>query len=188
MCIEVDAAIEYVHFLEGGLGSTVVPDEYHGTAEVGMQGREGLIGVSVLLDFDPSSHKVFMQTGGPSRRIRVAHLTDAMEQSGSLRKLLLRYAQVFLSPQTGQTAYANARFDMKERLARWIFDVRGSHGPTIGSDARFSCVHARRTASGGDPSPAYSGRRTAHQVDLQKPHGSRPRWIGGHGGRLLRSA
>ena len=71
VCIEVDAAIEYVHFLEGGLGSTVVPDEYHGTAEVGMQGREGLIGVSVLLDSDRSSHKVFMQTGGPSQRIRV---------------------------------------------------------------------------------------------------------------------
>ena len=154
------AAIEYVHFLEGGLGSTVVPDEYHGTAEVGMQGREGLIGVSVLLDANRSSHKVFMQTGGPSQRIRVAHLTDAMEQSRSLRKLLLRYAQVFLT-QTGQTAYANARFDMKERLAPLDSYVRGSHRPTTGSDARFSCVHARRAASGGNPSPAYSGRRTA---------------------------
>ena len=130
VCIEVDAAIEYVHFLEGGLGSTVVPDEYHGTAEVGMQGREGLIGVSVLLDSDRSSHKVFMQTGGPSQRIRVGHLTDAMEQSRSLRRLLLRYAQVFLT-QTGQTAYANARFDMKERLARWILMSADRIGPQL---------------------------------------------------------
>jgi CRP-like cAMP-binding protein len=136
VCIEVDAPIEYVHFLEGGLGSTVIPDEHHGTAEVGMQGREGLIGVAVLLDADRSPHKVFMQAGGPAQRIRVAPLTEAMEQSASLRKILLRYAQVFLI-QTGQTAYANARFDMKERLARWILMSADRLGPQLALTHEF---------------------------------------------------
>jgi CRP-like cAMP-binding protein len=46
-------------------------------------------------------------------------LRKAMAASESLRGLLLKFAQVFLV-QTTQTAIANARAHIDQRLARWI--------------------------------------------------------------------
>jgi CRP-like cAMP-binding protein len=129
VCIEPGAPITYVYFLEGGLSSSVMPDEPRGTAELGLQGYEGLIGVPAILGADQSPHKVFMEVGGPAQRIEVEPLRQAMDQSASLRKLLLLYAHVFLI-QVGQTAYANARYTLDERLARWILmsaDRLGAH-------------------------------------------------------------
>jgi CRP-like cAMP-binding protein len=128
--IEVSKPIEYVYFLEGGLASSVIPDQINGTSEVGMQGYEGLVGVPVLLGADQCPHKVFMQVGGPVRRIRVAPLRQAMDQSASLRALLLLYVQVFLM-QTAETAHANARFKLENRLARWILMSADRLGPEI---------------------------------------------------------
>jgi CRP-like cAMP-binding protein len=119
VCIEAGAPIRHVYFLDGGLGSTIMPDQSHGTTELGMQGYEGLIGVPAILGADQSPHKVFMQVGGPVRRIAVEPLRRAMDESATLRRLLLLYVQVFLL-QVGQTAYANARYSLEERLARWI--------------------------------------------------------------------
>jgi CRP-like cAMP-binding protein len=119
VCIEPECPITHVYFLDGGLGSTVMPDEHHGTAEIGAQGFEGLIGIPVILGTDLTPHKTFMQVGGPARRISVEPLWDAMEKSSSLRKILYLYTQVFLL-QVGQTAYANARYKVEERLARWV--------------------------------------------------------------------
>jgi CRP-like cAMP-binding protein len=130
VCIEVSTPIEYVYFPEGGLASSVIPDQINGTSETGMIGYEGLVGVPVLLGADQSPHKVFMQIGGPARRIRVAPLRQAMDRSASLRALLLRYVQVFLM-QTAETAHVNARFKLEDRLARWILMSADRLGPKV---------------------------------------------------------
>jgi CRP-like cAMP-binding protein len=46
-------------------------------------------------------------------------LRKAMDASESLRSLLLKFVQVFMV-QTTQTAIANARANIDQRLARWI--------------------------------------------------------------------
>jgi CRP-like cAMP-binding protein len=130
VCIEPGVPIEHVYFLEGGLSSTVVPDKIHGTAELGTQGYEGLIGVPAILGADRSPHRVFMQVGGPARRIGVECVRQAMDESPTLRKLLLLYVQVFML-QVGQTAYANARYSLEERLARWILMSADRLGPQL---------------------------------------------------------
>jgi CRP-like cAMP-binding protein len=136
VCIEAGKPIEHVHFLEDGLGSTVIPDEIHGTAEIGMQGREGLIGVPAILGADESPHKTFMQVGGQTQRIGVEVLRRAMARSEALRDLLLRYAQVY-QVQTGETAYANLRHSVQERLARWILMSADRVGPNISLTHEF---------------------------------------------------
>jgi CRP-like cAMP-binding protein len=129
-CIEQYRPIEYVYFLESGLSSSVFPDEINGTSELGVQGYEGLIGVPAVLGVDQSPHKVFMQAGGTARRIAVDPLRQAMDRSASLRDLLLRYAHVFLI-QTGQTAHVNARFNLEDRLARWLLMAADRLGPRL---------------------------------------------------------
>lgn len=119
VCIESGRPITFVYFLDGGLGSTVMPDNDQGVAELGAQGYEGLVGVPAILGATDTPHRTFMQVGGSARRIPVDELRTLMDERPALRHLLLRYAQVFLI-QISQTAYANARFKVDERLARWI--------------------------------------------------------------------
>jgi hypothetical protein len=75
VCIEPGAPITHVYFLEGGLSSTVMPDQPRGTAELGVQGYEGLIGVPAILGADQSPYKVFMQVGGRPSGLR-SNLSD----------------------------------------------------------------------------------------------------------------
>jgi CRP-like cAMP-binding protein len=60
-----------------------------------------------------------MQAAGEGHCIRARHLREALEQSPTLQRALLRYAQAFLN-QTTLTAVANGRNKIEERLARWI--------------------------------------------------------------------
>jgi hypothetical protein len=60
-----------------------------------------------------------MQAAGTAQRLSVAHLRKAMDQSARLHRSLLRCAHAFLI-QTTQTALANGRSKLEERLARWL--------------------------------------------------------------------
>jgi CRP-like cAMP-binding protein len=87
--------------------------------EVGMTGREGVTGLPILLGSDRSPNKTYVQVAGHGRRIKADDLRQAMDESSSLRALLLNFVQFFLI-QASQTALANARFKIEERLARWL--------------------------------------------------------------------
>lgn len=88
--------------------------------EVGMIGREGLVGASpVLLDSGITPYHEFVQHPGEMLSIEVAPFCAAIDESASLRKLMLRYLQTKLI-QARQTAYANAAYTMDVRLARWV--------------------------------------------------------------------
>lgn len=117
--IEPNAPVEHLYFPESGLGSITAAGA-NGRVEVGIVGREGLIGaVPVLLGGDHVPHDHFMQVGGDGFRIDAAALCRAVDASPSLRRLLLRYVQAELI-QARQTAFANASYNTEPRLARWL--------------------------------------------------------------------
>ena len=87
--------------------------------EIGLFGRDGLVGTVLALGSNRVPHQTFMQVSGTGLRIEAEVLTRAIESSASLRLLLLRYTQTFLI-QTAQTALANASAPAEERLARWL--------------------------------------------------------------------
>lgn len=120
--IAANRPIQHLFFPESGFAS-IVTHGSGGRVEVGIIGREGLVGASpVLLGTDRTPHEHFVQNAGEMLCIEVEHLTAAVEQSPSLRKLLLRFVQVQLiqTAQTAQTAFANATYTMEVRLARWL--------------------------------------------------------------------
>jgi CRP-like cAMP-binding protein len=111
-------AIENVYFPESCIVSCVNgSEEEH--VEVGVIGREGMTGLAVVLGTDRWPNRSYVQVAGKALRITADNLRRAMGESDSLRSLLLRYVQTFLI-QASQTALANARFKIEERLARWI--------------------------------------------------------------------
>jgi CRP-like cAMP-binding protein len=113
------APIEYVYFFKGGLSSEVALNPDGNSIEVACVGYEGFSGVPVVLGLESSPHKSFMQAGGQGLRIRSEDLRGAMASSASLSALLLRYVHVFMI-QIAASALADGRYQVEQRLARWL--------------------------------------------------------------------
>jgi CRP-like cAMP-binding protein len=114
---EAGVPIEHVYFLESGFASVVTGIKVQ--IEIGLIGREGMSGLSIVMDDDRSVNQTFMQAGGTALRLTAAELRTALGDSPSLRSSLLRYAQAFIV-QTSQTALVNGRAKLEARLARWL--------------------------------------------------------------------
>jgi CRP-like cAMP-binding protein len=118
--ITAGAQLEYCYFLESGIASIVARLGDTAATEIGICGREGMIGIAVLLGCDRSPHDTFMQVDGASAlRIASQHLHTATETSASLRRLLLRYVNTFLV-QSAHSTVSNAHHHLDARLARWL--------------------------------------------------------------------
>jgi CRP-like cAMP-binding protein len=115
-------AIDFVYFLESGLGSIVVGKDGSSSVEVGLFGREGMSGTSLVLGDTESPFDCFTQMGGSAMRISSDHFQAALRQSSTLKDLMLGYARA-LGIQTTYTAWANVEFKLEARLARWILMV-----------------------------------------------------------------
>jgi CRP-like cAMP-binding protein len=111
--------VEHVYFFEKGLASMVVTGGSHHSLEVGMIGREGLTGLSLLMGTDRSPYEVFMQSPGSGWRISADAIGLAIGQSPNLRQVFLRHGHT-LVVQMAFTALANGRYKIEERLARWL--------------------------------------------------------------------
>jgi CRP-like cAMP-binding protein len=111
--------ITHVYFMETGVVSVVAVNEEDHRIEVGVIGREGMTGVSLVMGDDRAQHSAYLQIGGNGRRMPAATFIEAMNRSTSLRNLMMKSAQAFMI-QTAHTALANGRAKLEERLARWL--------------------------------------------------------------------
>ncbi|MHC2017780.1 Crp/Fnr family transcriptional regulator [Methylobacterium sp. CM6247] len=111
--------VTQVFFPEVGFIS-IVADAASNRVEIGMIGREGLVGVApVLLDSGSTPYLEFVQAPGELLAIEAVDFCAAVDYSPTLRKLMLRYIQTKLI-QARQTAHVNAAYTMDVRLARWL--------------------------------------------------------------------
>ncbi len=110
--------IPHVLFPESGIVSTVA-NTGEGRIEVGITGREGFVGVPVVLGVDSTPHTSLVQGEGEALRIRVADLRASLAARPALFRPLGLYAHA-LMVQLAQTAYANVTFTIEARLARWV--------------------------------------------------------------------
>jgi CRP-like cAMP-binding protein len=133
--ITANKPIETVYFLESGIASIVMTMPSSGSTEVGIFGREGFSGTPLLLGVDRSPHDTFMQVDGVSAlQISAADFQAVLEQSPTLRTLLLRYVQTALIQSAANTA-ANAHLRVEARLARWLLMC---HDRIDGDDIRIT--------------------------------------------------
>ncbi len=130
-----DTAIEFVYFLEVGLGSVVasVPRTAK-SIEVGIIGSEGMTGLSIVYGSMTTPFDTYMQVAGSGFRVPASVLKRATGESAAMRELFLRYAHAF-AIQVASTAVANGRSLLEERLARWLLMV----GDRMGNS--FSITH-----------------------------------------------
>lgn len=112
--------VEHVYFLERGLASVVANGGGGAGIEVGVIGREGVTGISLVLgNRDRAANETYIQMEGHGQRMSADALHSAIEESRELHSKLLQYVHSFLL-QTTRTALANGRSNIEERLARWL--------------------------------------------------------------------
>lgn len=112
--------IDHVYFVGRGIASVVASSRnLKRNIEIGLIGREGMSGHAILMGNHQSPNATYMQVAGAGHRMPAKKLRAAVQASPALHGILLKTVQVFLT-QTAQTAVANARSMIEERLARWI--------------------------------------------------------------------
>jgi CRP-like cAMP-binding protein len=124
-----DGAVEAVLFVETGMVSLLATLEDGEQVEVGVVGREGLIGLPLVLGDDRSLVEARVQQEGTALRMDAAALRDGMEESPALRLVLKRYTLAFQA-QVTMTAACNARhagadeFPMTHEFLSMMLGVR----------------------------------------------------------------
>jgi CRP-like cAMP-binding protein len=111
--------VQHVYFAESGFASVVAKDGDHRETEVGIVGREGVTGMSVLFGSGRSPTDTFIQMAGRGHLLAVDDLRNAMAKSDTLRDTLLRYVHS-MTIQMAYTALANSKVKAEARLARWL--------------------------------------------------------------------
>src|SRR4051812_21229705 len=72
-----DKRIDYVYFPEHGFASVVANGTGERSIEVGLIGREGMTGLSIVFGKDRARHETFIQVAGDGQRISSANLRGA---------------------------------------------------------------------------------------------------------------
>lgn len=116
---ELGEKIRYAYFLNEGMASLVVVTKDGHSVEVGISGREGMVGLPVLAGIQWAYFRAIMQISGGGLRIPFPVLEELLPSLPELRRALDRYAMV-QAFQMGQIAACNRLHDLDQRLARWL--------------------------------------------------------------------
>ena len=130
LCVEVDLPLRkvlyepgivppYAYFMTSGIASVVAMMENGGMAEVGLIGREGVVGSFHLLGPAKVSTSCFIQLEATALRIRFADLVSCFRENEEIRERVLEFVQE-QAVSLSQLAGCNRLHDNEERLARWL--------------------------------------------------------------------
>ncbi len=122
-------ASKFAYFPHAGVFSMVsLPREGDGMiVEVATVGREGMIGLPLLLGGGNMPGECFCQVPGQAARIPAAKFQELLETLPTLRRVLLRYTQALIT-QIAQSAACNRMHPIEERCARWLLMTRDRVG------------------------------------------------------------
>jgi CRP-like cAMP-binding protein len=119
MLFEARRALRHVYFPIDAYVSLLTPMDGHPDLEVGLVGREGMLGAHLLLGVAPAPLRARVQGAGLALRIPLAAFHLALADSPTLRQVLQRYLYVQLA-QLALSAGCQRHHPIGPRLARWL--------------------------------------------------------------------
>jgi CRP-like cAMP-binding protein len=111
--------IDYAYFLNDGMTSLVALSRDGRSVEVGIVGKEGMVGMSLIAGLQHGTFRAIMQMAGSGMRVRAQILQDILPSASTLRSELSRFALMH-GMQVAQLAACNRLHEVEQRLARWL--------------------------------------------------------------------
>jgi CRP-like cAMP-binding protein len=120
---EPGETIRNVYFPNKSLVSLLTLVDGRQALEIGMVGREGMVGTALALGVGVSPVRALVQGTGAAMRMKSARFLKELRQSLQLQRALYRYTDTLMA-QVAQTAACNRFHVVQERLARWLLMTR----------------------------------------------------------------
>lgn len=111
--------IDYTYFLNDGMTSLVALSRDGRSVEVGIVGKEGMVGMSLIAGLQQGTFRAIMQMAGSGMRVRAEIFQDILLSAPTLRSELSRLALMH-GMQVAQLAACNRLHEVEQRLARWL--------------------------------------------------------------------
>lgn len=89
------------------------------TAEMGLVGKEGVVGIALFMGGETTPSHAVVQGGGAALRMKAKAMLHEFKRGGEFQLLLLRYTQALIT-QISQTAVCNRLHSVEQRLCRWL--------------------------------------------------------------------
>src|SRR5216683_1182512 len=89
------------------------------TAEMGLVGKEGVVGIALFMGGETAPNRAMVQGGGVAFRMQSKAMLDEFKRGGEFQQLLLRYTQALIT-QISQTAVCNRLHSVEQHLCRWL--------------------------------------------------------------------
>jgi len=89
------------------------------SAEVSLTGREGGVGLGLVLGGGTTLTVATVQSAGTALRWKSSALRREMKRGGVVQRMLLRYIQAVWT-QTAQSALCNRHHTLEQQLCRWL--------------------------------------------------------------------
>ena len=146
--------IKFGYFLNHGMVSILTVLAEGKSVEVGLTGKEGFVGLPLIVGFSSGPTQAVVQIAGNAFRINARSLIQVVRQCPVLSNQLQRYVQM-LAMQGTQVAACNRLHEVDETTGALAPDVPGPNQFQPGAfDPGISRPHA-----GYSPCQRYSGSR-----------------------------
>jgi CRP-like cAMP-binding protein len=116
---EPGQAIRHVYFPGNALVSLLTLADGHLALEVGLIGRDGMVGMPLVLEHKRSTVRALVQGAGTALRMAAAPFLKEFRKNPPLQRELFGYTHGLMS-QISQTAACNRFHVVERRLARWL--------------------------------------------------------------------
>jgi CRP-like cAMP-binding protein len=114
-----EVVISDVYFPNSGVISLLAGLNERTTLEVGLVGKEGMLGLAVFMGAKASQNRAVVQGTGTAMKMKASAFRRECDNGGDLPRLLRRYTSSLLT-QITQSAVCNQFHSVEERLARWL--------------------------------------------------------------------
>jgi len=116
---ETGGHLEHIYFPTNAVVSLLYTMEDGSTAEMGLTGNDGVVGIALFLGGDTTPNRAVVQIAGDAFKMQARILREEFARGGPLQRVLLRYTQALIT-QISQTAVCNRLHSVEKRLCRWL--------------------------------------------------------------------
>ena len=120
---EVGRRMEHIYFPTSSVVSLIYTMEDGATAEMGLVGNEGVVGIALFMGGDTTPNQAVAQVAGGALRMKAQAMLEEFRRGGPFQLALLRYTQALIT-QISQTAVCNRLHPVEQRLCRWLLLTR----------------------------------------------------------------